>query len=121
MPLGRRFRALKLWFLIRAYGLDSLRQRIRNHVTWARELCAEIDQQPDFEIVTQPILSLFTFAMADDAQTETLLRKINEDGRVYLTQTRHRGRFVIRVQVGQFDCTRDDVMEILTVLADLTG
>ena len=121
VPLGRRFRALKLWFLIRAYGLDGLRQRIRNHVTWARELCAEIDQQPDFEIVTQPILSLFTFAMADDAQTETLLRKINEDGRVYLTQTRHRGRFVIRVQVGQFDCTRDDVMEILTVLADLTG
>ncbi|MEY4305579.1 MAG: hypothetical protein RIT52_1754, partial [Pseudomonadota bacterium] len=51
--------------------------------------------------------------------TEALLNKINDDGRIYLTQTRHGGRYVIRVQVGQFDCTRDDVMAIPQVVAAL--
>jgi aromatic-L-amino-acid decarboxylase len=67
------------------------------------------------------VLSLFTFALRDgDAATEALLERINDDGRVYLTQTRHEGRFVLRVQVGQFDCTRDDVMTVAEVLRDLT-
>lgn len=121
VPLGRRFRALKLWFLIRAYGLEGLRQRIRNHVAWSRELCAQIAGLPGFEITTQPMLSLFSFRYRDDAETEALLSRINDDGRIYLTQTRHAGQFVIRVQVGQFDCTRADVMTVLDVLGELTG
>ncbi|MEO0388464.1 MAG: 50S ribosomal protein L23 [Pseudomonadota bacterium] len=116
VPLGRRFRALKLWFVLRAYGLDGLRRRIRDHVAWAAALADEIAARPGFEIVTPPALSLFTFACGDDDATRALLQRINDDGRVYLTQTRHRGRFVIRVQVGQFDCTRDDVMTVLEVL-----
>ncbi|MEX5729248.1 aromatic-L-amino-acid decarboxylase [Rhodovulum iodosum] len=121
LPLGRRFRALKLWFTLRAYGLEGLRARIRNHVAWAEEAAAAIAALPGLEIVTAPRLSLFTFACTDDAATEALLRRINDDGRIYLTQTRHEGRFVIRVQVGQFDCTRDDVTTIPAVLADLAG
>ena len=50
-----------------------------------------------------------------------LLAQINDDGRIYLTQTTHHGQFVIRVQVGQFDCTRDDVMTVLQVLRELTN
>lgn len=120
LPLGRRFRALKLWFTLRAYGLDGLRTRIRNHVTWANELAAAIAVLPGVQVVTPPALSLFSFALAaGDAATEELLTRINDDGRVYLTQTRHEGRFVIRVQVGQFDCTRDDVMSVVQVLQDL--
>ncbi|PQO23439.1 aspartate aminotransferase family protein [Rhodobacteraceae bacterium WD3A24] len=120
VPLGRRFRALKLWFLLRAHGLEGLRGRIRDHVRWAGELAEEIARLDGVEIVTPPALSLFTFALkAGDAATEALLRRINDDGRVYLTQTRHKGRFVIRVQVGQFDCTRDDVMTVAQVLRDL--
>lgn len=121
VPLGRRFRALKLWFVLRAYGLEGLRTRIRNHVRWATEARDAIAALPGFEIVTEPRLSLFTFAWRDDAATEDLLKRVNDDGRVYLTQTRHRGRFVIRVQVGQFECTRDDVMTVPRVLAELTG
>ncbi|MBV0911913.1 pyridoxal phosphate-dependent decarboxylase family protein [Anianabacter salinae] len=121
VPLGRRFRALKLWFLMRAYGLEGLRARIRNHVTWAAELCEVIRGMDGFEIVTEPRLSLFTFRHGDNAATEALLERINDDGRVYLTQTRHDGAFVIRVQVGQFDCTRDDVMCVAEVLRDLTS
>jgi aromatic-L-amino-acid/L-tryptophan decarboxylase len=119
VPLGRRFRALKLWFTLRAYGLDGLRARIRNHVAWSRELADEIAAISGLAIVTPPMLSLFTFAAETDAATRDLLARINNDGRVYLTQTTHRGRFVIRVQVGQFDTTRDDVMTVARVLRDL--
>lgn len=121
VPLGRRFRALKLWFVLRAYGLEGLRARIRNHVAWAREARDAIAALPGFEIVTEPRLSLFTFAYGDEAATAALLGRINEDGRIYLSQTRHAGRFVIRVQVGQFDCTREDVRAIPEVLAELAA
>jgi aromatic-L-amino-acid decarboxylase len=122
VPLGRRFRALKLWFVLRAYGLEGLRERIRNHVAWARELAGEIAAIPGFQIVTQPSLSLFTFRYRDsDAETEALLERINDDGRIFLTQTRHVGKYVIRVQVGQFDCTREDVMCVAEVLRELAG
>jgi aromatic-L-amino-acid/L-tryptophan decarboxylase len=122
LPLGRRFRALKIWFTLRAYGLEGLRERIRNHVLWANELAEAVARVPGVEVVTPPSLSLFTFALAaGDAATENLLARINDDGRVYLTQTRHDGRFVIRVQVGPFDCTREDVMCVLEVLRDLVS
>ena len=118
VPLGRRFRALKLWFTLRAYGLEGLRARIRNHVTWAQDLAVALSKLKGVEIVTQPALSLFTFALEDDAKTEALLTRINDEGRIYLTQTRHQGRFVIRVQVGQFDCTAQDVAMVETVVRE---
>ncbi|SMX41694.1 pyridoxal phosphate-dependent decarboxylase family protein [Actibacterium lipolyticum] len=121
IPMGRRFRALKLWFTIRAYGLEGLRTRIRNHIAWAGELAHEIEKLARFEITTPPMLSLFTFRLiGTDEKNEALLTRINDDGRIYLTQTRHNGQFVIRFQAGQFDCTRDDVMTVLTVLNDLS-
>ncbi len=120
LPLGRRFRALKLWFTLRAYGLEGLRTRIRNHVAWSMELRDKLAALPGIRIITEPRFSLFTFTLEDgDAATEALLTRINDDGRIYLSQTRHAGRYVIRVQVGQFDCTRDDVMMVETVLRDL--
>ncbi len=114
VPLGRRFRALKIWFLIRAYGLDGLRQMIRNHVAWSQALAESLRAEPDFEIVTEPVLSLFSFrykrAGADpDALNLALVTAINNDGRIYLTQTRVDGQLVIRFQAGQFDATADDV------------
>jgi len=119
VPLGRRFRALKIWFLLRAEGLSGLRARIRNHVAWAGEARDAIAALPGFEIVTEPILSLFTFRYGDDDRTAALLDAVNRDGRVYLTQTMHDGAFVIRMQVGQFDCTRDDVMTLPGVLEEI--
>ncbi|MBK5927028.1 hypothetical protein CCR87_06675 [Rhodobaculum claviforme] len=117
VPLGRRFRALKLWFVLRAYGLEGLRTRIRNHVAWSEALATRLADHPAVEIVTAPRLSLFTFAHRDgDGATADLLARINADGRVYLTPTVHGGRQVIRVQVGSFDCTRDDVMAVAEVI-----
>lgn len=111
IPLGRRFRALKIWFLIRSYGLEGLRARIRNHIAWAGELCDEIRNLDGFEIVTDPILSLFSFRCpGNDEDQQRLVDALNDDGRIYLTQGSFSGRKIIRFQVGQFDTTRDDVM-----------
>lgn len=118
VPLGRRFRALKLWFLIRAYGLKGLRTRIRNHVYRARRAAERIAAMPGFEIVTPPSLSLFTFRLIE-GDTRALIERINADGRIYLTQTSHKGQFVIRFQVGQFDCTAEDIETAVDVIAEL--
>ena len=124
IPLGRRFRALKLWFLLRAYGLEGLRERIRNHIAWAEEAAAAIASMDDFRLTTNCHLSLFTFQYAPDgkdanAATEKLFRAVNDDGRIYLTQTTHQEQFVIRFQVGQFECRREDVLMAVDVLREL--
>lgn len=125
VPLGRRFRALKLWFLLRAYGLDGLRGMIRNHVSWSQSLAARLGDLPDFEIVTSPVLSLFTFRYApkghdnlDDLNLK-LVNAINDDGRIYITQTRTNGALVIRFQAGQFDATIDDVNMAYDVITEI--
>ena len=120
IPLGRRFRALKLWFLIRSYGLEGLQTRIRNHITWAQELCEVIRTIKGFEITTDPIFSLFSFRCpGDDAAQQRLVDAINDDGQIYLTQGALDGRKIIRVQVGQFETTRDDVMAVATVVKEV--
>jgi aromatic-L-amino-acid decarboxylase len=123
IPLGRRFRALKLWFVLRAYGLAALRARIRDHVRWAEGLAARLAADPRFEIVTPPVLSLFTFRLrgADDAAQQAFVMRVNDDGRIYVTQTRVAGQTVIRFQVGQFDTTAADVALAGDVLGELAG
>ncbi len=121
VPLGRRFRALKLWFLIRSYGLEGLRTRLRNHVAWSRALADRLRADPAFEIVTEPVLSLFTFRLAgrDDAAQLAFVNRVNDDGRIYLTQTKVDGRMVVRFQVGQFDATEADVLFAGDVIREL--
>ncbi|ESW91172.1 pyridoxal-dependent decarboxylase [Mesorhizobium sp. M0644] len=126
VPLGRRFRALKLWFLLRAHGLENLRNMIRNHVAWSESLAARLAREPDFEIVTEPMLSLFSFrhlaaaGIGLDEHNLRLVNAINDDGRIYLTQTRVDGQVAIRFQVGQFETTAADVdtaFEVITEIA----
>jgi aromatic-L-amino-acid decarboxylase len=114
-PLGRRFRALKLWFVLRAHGLSGLRAMIRDHIDWARGLAERVAAEPDFELVTPPMFSLFTFRHAPEGAADLdrlnarLVAAINDDGRIYVTQTRHEGRAVIRFQVGGWETTEADV------------
>jgi aromatic-L-amino-acid decarboxylase len=120
IPLGRRFRALKLWFLIRHYGLEGLRSRIRNHATWSQALCERLRATKDFEIVTEPVLSLFTFRHGThNDHNQQLVDAINDDGRIYITQTLVDGKKVIRFQAGQFDCTEDDVAMAYDVITEI--
>lgn len=124
VPLGRRFRALKLWFVLRAYGLEGLRTMIRNHVAWSGKLAERLRGTPGFEIVTEPVLSLFSFRHRPqvnddiDAHNLALVNAINDDGRIYLTQTRVGGRVAIRFQAGQFETTEEDVMAAYDVIVD---
>ncbi|SIS60412.1 aromatic-L-amino-acid decarboxylase [Roseivivax lentus] len=120
IPLGRRFRALKLWFLIRSYGLEGLKARLRNHVRWANEICDVLRAMDGFDIVTEPMLSLFTFRCpGDDKDQQRLVDAINDDGRIYLTQGAFQGKKVIRFQVGQFETTREDVLFAADVIRDV--
>ncbi len=125
VPLGRRFRALKLWFMLRVYGMEDLRSRVRNHVSWATSLAKRLNDTTDFEIITQPILSLFTFRYAPETATDLndlnqrLVDAINDDGRIYITQTFVDGAKVIRFQVGQFDCTQTDIDTAYDVICEI--
>jgi aromatic-L-amino-acid decarboxylase len=126
VALGRQFRALKLWFVLRAYGLDGLRAMIRNHIAWSRALCERLRAAPNFEIVTEPAYSLFSFRYAPkrgdlDALNLALVEAINADGRIYLTQTRVDGAIAIRFQVGQFECTEADVMSAYNVITEIAA
>ena len=125
VPLGRRFRALKLWFVLRSYGVERLQAMLRNHIAWTAELGERITAEPDFELVTPPKLALLTFryrprAAADEAVldrlNERLLHALNDDGRLYLTQTRVRGHYVIRFAIGQLYTTREHVQHAWAVI-----
>jgi aromatic-L-amino-acid decarboxylase len=126
-PLGRRFRALKLWFLLRAHGLEALRAMIRNHVSWTERLADRIGATPGFEIVTAPILSLFTFRYVADGsgdinkRNRDLITRINDAGRIYLTQTIVDGKFVIRFQAGGFATSEADVDEAYAAICEGAG
>ena len=109
ISLGRRFRALKLWFVIRAFGAEGLREKIRSHIRWTKDLAREIQAAEDFELVTGPNLALITWRYAPrganpeslDPLNERLLQAINDDGRLYLTRGSVDGRMVIRFSIGQ--------------------
>ena len=101
VQLGRRFRALKLWFVIRAYGVEGLQAMIRNHIALAQEMSERVEAATDFEIVTPARLALFSFryrpeGMADgealDALNAKLFEALNDTGKVYFTQNRCRRR-----------------------------
>jgi aromatic-L-amino-acid decarboxylase len=110
VPLGRRFRALKLWFVIRSYGVEKLQAMLRAHIDWTAALAQAIAAEPDFELTSPAKLALLSFRYrpedgadpaALDALNERLLAALNDSGRLYLTQTRLRGQYVIRFAIGQ--------------------
>lgn len=125
VPLGRRFRALKIWFVIRTYGLEGLRARLRNHINWSTTLHKMLADTPQFEIITAPMWSLWTFRYAPEGRADLndlnqrLVNAINDDGRIYLTQTRIGEHLAIRFQAGQFETTKDDVMMAYDVITEL--
>ncbi|MEM9987385.1 MAG: pyridoxal-dependent decarboxylase, partial [Bacteroidota bacterium] len=119
VPLGRRFRALKLWFVLRSYGLDRLQAKVRDHLKWAQELKSWVVAHPDFELMAPVEFGLVCFrfhptSLSSEAQLEqinaTILRQINDEGKLYLTQTRLKGQYVIRFSIGQTHTERRHVL-----------
>lgn len=101
IPLGRRFRALKLWFVIRHYGVEGLRQHVRHSVALAQQFARQVRDSGDFELVVDPPLNLVCFGhTAGDAFNEKLLHALNDTGRMFLTHTKLNDRFVLRMAIG---------------------
>ena len=102
IQLGRRFRALKLWFVIRHYGVDGLQHHIRRHVELAREFARWIHEDDRFELAAPPPLNLVCFRhRGGDEVNKALMDRLNQGGRLYLTHTRLGGRFTLRMSIGQ--------------------
>jgi aromatic-L-amino-acid/L-tryptophan decarboxylase len=120
--LGRRPRAIKMWVLLRSFGLSGLRARIEGHIDLAQELAAWVDAEPDAERLAGTPFSTVCFrwrpatlagragepAVADalDALNERLLARLNESGEVFLSHTRLEGRFTLRVSIGNLRTRR---------------
>jgi aromatic-L-amino-acid decarboxylase len=130
VPLGRRFRALKLWFVLRSYGVERLQAMVRAHIAWTAELAEWIREAPDFELTSGPTLALLSFrwrpaGVTDEKEldrlNERLLTAINGDGRIYLTQNRLAGRYVLRVSIGQTATERRHVVEAWEVVREVAA
>jgi aromatic-L-amino-acid decarboxylase len=124
LQLGRRFRALKLWFALRTYGVSGMQERIRNHIALAQDLAAWIEEEPGWETAAPHPLSVVCFRYAPamprnpangsgeaelDALNLAIMDAVNATGEVYLSSTRLHGRVVLRIAIGNERTTRDDV------------
>jgi len=110
IPLGRRFRALKLWFVIRHYGVEGLRHHVRRHVALAREFARWVQADPRFELAVTPPLNLVCFRLrAGDGLNQALMDRLNQSGDLYLTHTQLQDRLTLRLCVGQTHTERRHV------------
>jgi aromatic-L-amino-acid decarboxylase len=115
VPLGRRFRALKLWAVLHTHGLEGLRAHIREHVALAGELAGRVAAEPGLALAAPPSLALVCLRVdtgdpeADDRATRALLAAVNDSGRAFVTHTVVDGRYALRVAVGGVTTGRADV------------
>ena len=115
--LGRRFRALKLWAVIRCYGREGLQELIREHARLARLFASWLEAEPGWEIVAPYPFSVVCFRReGSDADNEALLERVNATGEVFLSHTRLGGRHVLRLAVGNVRTTEADVRRAWDVL-----
>jgi aromatic-L-amino-acid/L-tryptophan decarboxylase len=100
--LGRRFRSLKLWFVIRHYGIEGLQHHIREHVRLAQQFAGRVRDDSRFELAALPQLNLVCFRLrAGDQANQLLLARLNGSGDLYLTHTKLDGKHTLRLCVGQ--------------------
>jgi len=130
IPLGRRFRALKLWFVIRTYGMDGLKEKIRFHIELANKLASKIKRNDDFELLAPVSLNLVCFRYrpdwTDDEEklneiNQDLLQKINKTGKIYLTHTKLKGKYTLRMVTANINLKERHIeaaMEIIVQIAN---
>jgi aromatic-L-amino-acid decarboxylase len=117
VPLGRRFRALKLWSVIRSYGVKELREKLRYHIKIAARLAEMISGETDFEILAPVVLSLVCFRYIPAGRSEKeindinekLNHKLNDSGQLYLTHTVLNGKYTLRMVTAQTNVTLEHV------------
>ena len=110
IPLGRRFRALKLWFVIRHYGVNGLQELVRGHIELAAEFASWIEEDDRFQLAAPAPLNLVCFRHVDgDEFNERLLEKLNHGGEMYLSHTRLDDRYTLRMSIGQSRVERSNI------------
>jgi aromatic-L-amino-acid decarboxylase len=113
VPLGRRFRALKLWSVIRTYGVDGLMEKVRNHIGIAAELAEMISNEADFEILAPVVICVVCFRYIPAGYNENQINDLNEklnhqlndSGKLYLSHTVLNGRYTLRMVTAQTNVT----------------
>jgi len=122
VPLGRRFRSLKLWFLMRYFGRECIQQALRNHIAWADRLAKQIEADTRFELSAPHPFSVVCFRYkGTDAENKAILEAANATGEVFLSSTVLNGKVVLRVAIGNLGTTWEDVnraWELLKTAAD---
>ncbi len=122
IPLGRRFRALKLWFVIRHYGVEGLRYHIRRHIELAQEFADWIKKDDRFEVVLAPPLNLVCFRhRGGDAINQKLMDRLNRSGDLYLTHALLYDRLTLRLCVGQTHTRRRHVVNAWRKIQDVAA
>jgi aromatic-L-amino-acid decarboxylase len=122
IQLGRRFRALKLWFVIRTYGVSGLQEVVRRHVALAREFAARVEGDDKFELAAPPSLQLVCFRhKSGDQATMEVLERVNTSGKLYLTHTKLGDRLALRMSIGQRSTQRRHVEAAWEALKAATG
>ena len=102
IPLGRRFRALKLWFVIRHYGVNGLQMQVRRHIALARQFASWVAEEPDFELAAPAPLNLVCFRhRGGDDVNQAIMDRLNDSGDLFLTHTRLNERLTLRLCIGQ--------------------
>lgn len=125
--LGRRFRALKLWFVLRAFGLDGIQERLRFHCTLAERAGAWIEAEPDWELLAPITMSVVCFRhrppdLDDEAALErhnaTILERVNASGRVFLSHTKLGGTYTLRLAIGNLRTEERHVADAWALLRE---
>ena len=111
VPLGRRFRALKLWFVMRNFGRERLADMIRQQIGWAQELASAIDSDPRFERMAPAPLSVVNFRYrGSDDENRRILDEVNASGEFFLSHTVLHGKFTLHLAVGNMGTGREHIM-----------
>jgi aromatic-L-amino-acid decarboxylase len=128
LQLGRRFRALKLWFVIRYFGAEGLRERLRAHIALAQEFAQWVDDEPAWEVLAPHPFSVVCFRCAPEGMDEASLEELNArimdaanaTGEVFISHTKIGGRFALRLAIGNLRTTRDDVAAAWNILRSVS-
>jgi len=119
VPLGRRFRALKLWFVMRYFGRQRLAEMIRRQIAWAHDLADVVDADPRFERTAPAPLSVVCFRYKGaDEENRRILETVNAAGEFFLSHTVLRGKFSLHLAIGNMGTTRDHVMRAWQAVQD---
>ena len=127
IQLGRRFRSLKLWFIIRYFGVEGLSARIKNHIDLAQEFAKWIDEEEDFERVAPVSFSTVCFRFNPSSKTEDQLNEINErlleeinaSGKLFLSHTKLNSKYVIRITIGSIRHERRHIVDAFNLVKEM--